>query len=154
MNNTSFGIIKDTHQICFFIKIKYKNVDMSIPVIITNYQIINYIANNNKYLNIYINNELNKIEVGNGKYFNKEYDLAVIQIKENNKINYFEIDDNIYEKEIENYYNNESIYIINYNKNDTSVVYKIINGNNGCEIFYSGYLNNNSSNYNMLPIFN
>ena len=51
MNSTSFGIIKDTHLICFFTKIKYKN--KNIPVIITNYQIINYIANN-KYLNIYI----------------------------------------------------------------------------------------------------
>ena len=150
MNNTSFGIIKDTHQICFFIKIKYKNIIM--PVLITNYQIINYIANNNKYLNIYINNELNKIEVGNGKYFNKEYDLAVIQIKENNKINYFEIDDNIYEKEIENYYNKESIYIINYNdKNDIQVAYSIINNINNSELFYLKYFKKNN---NILPIFN
>ena len=75
MNNISFGIIKETNQNCFFTKIKYKN--KNIPVIITNYQIIKYIANNN-YINIYINNELNKIEIGKGKYFNKDYDLAAI----------------------------------------------------------------------------
>ena len=46
MNNNLFGIIKDIHQICFFTKIKYNNI--KIPVMITNYNIINYIANNNK----------------------------------------------------------------------------------------------------------
>ena len=134
MNNISFGIIKDTNQICFFTKIKYKNTN--IPVMITDYRIINFTANNN-YINIYINNELNKIEIGKGKYFNKDYDLAVIQIKNNNKIKFLELDDNIYEKEIENYYNNELIYIIDYNKNDISVVYSIINNINNFEIFYS-----------------
>ena len=69
------------------------------PVMITNYQIINYISNNNQ-LNIYINNELNIIEIGKRKYFNKDYDLAVIQIKENDKINFLEIDDNLFEKKL------------------------------------------------------
>ena len=127
MNNISFGTIKDTQQICFFTQIKYKNIN--IPVMITNYKIIKYIANNN-YINIYINNELNKIEIGKGKYFNKDYDLAAIEIKNNNKIKFLELDENIYEKEVENYYKDESIYIINYNKNDISVVYSIINNIN------------------------
>ena len=131
MNNNSFGIIKDTQQICFFTQIKYENINM--PVMITNYQIIKYIANNNN-INIYINNELNKIGIGKGKYFNNDYDLAVIEIKNNNKIKYLKLDENIYEKEIENYYNNESIYIIDYNKNDISVVYSIINNTNNYEI--------------------
>ena len=43
-NNNLFGIIKDINQICFFTKIKYNNI--TIPVMITNYNIINYIANN------------------------------------------------------------------------------------------------------------
>jgi len=51
MNNISFGIIKYTHLICFFTKIKYKKAN--IPVMITNNNIINYISDNN-YLNIYI----------------------------------------------------------------------------------------------------
>ena len=149
MNSISFVITKDTYQICFFTKIKCKN--LHIPVMITNYQTINYIANNN-YFNIYINNKINKVELGKYKYFNKEYDLAVIQIKENDKINFFELDNNIYGKEIENYYAKESIYIINYNnKNDISVAYCKINDINRSEIFYSRYLNNNN---NILPIFN
>ena len=148
MNTITFGIIKDTKQICFFTKIKYKNIN--IPVMITNYKIIKYIANNN-YINIYINNELNKIEIGKGKFFDKDYDLAVIEIKNNKKIKFLELDENIYEKEIENYNNNEMIYIINYNKNDISVAYSIINNINNYEIFYSKYFDNND---NILPIFN
>ena len=148
MSNNSFGIIKDTQQICFFTQIKYKNIN--ITVMLTNYKIIKYITNNN-YINIYINNELNKIEIGKGKYFNNKYDLAVIEIKKNNKIKFLELDENIYEKEIENYINNEMIYIIDYNKNDISVIYSIINNINNYEIFYSKYFDNID---NILPIFN
>ena len=151
MNSSSFGVIKDTYYICIFTKIKNKNMNVSVPVMITNYQIIHYKASN-KYLNIYINNELNVIELGKEKYFNKDYDFAVIQIKENNKIKFLEVDDNINEKEVDNYYNKESIYIINYNnKNDISVEYSIINNINDSEIFYSKYFKNNG---NILPIFN
>ena len=110
MNPNLFRIIEDTWHICFFTKIKYENI--FIPVMITNYQIIDYAFNNN--INIYINNELNKIVFENIKnknlYFNKDLDLAVVQIKDNNKINYLELDNNSYEKEIEKYYNRESIY--------------------------------------------
>jgi len=105
--NNFFYKIKDFNIICFFTKIKYKN--LNIPVMITNYQIINYIANNNE-INIYINNELNKIEFGKGKYFNKDYDLAVLEVKDNKKINFFVLDDNLYinEYEYEKYYDQKS----------------------------------------------
>jgi len=149
MNSNSFGIIQNTHYICFFTKIKHNN--MNIPVMITNFQIIDYIESN-KYLNIYISNELIMIEIGKGKYFNKDYDLALIEIKENNTIKFFELDDNLYEKEIEIVYNKKSIYIINYNnKNDINVAYSIINNIKYSEIFYSRYLNKNKN--NKLPIF-
>ena len=82
MNSSSFGVIKDTYYICIFTK--NKNMNVSVPVMITNYQIIHYKASN-KYLNIYINNELNVIELGKEKYFNNDYDLSVIEIKNNNK---------------------------------------------------------------------
>jgi len=149
MNNNLFGIIKDIHQICFFTKIKYNNI--KIPVMITNYNIINYIANNNG-INIYINNEIFRIEFGKGKYFNKYYSLAIIEIKENDKINNLELDDNLYINEYQNYYYKESIYILNYNKNDIEVIYSIINNINNSEIIYRGYFN--KKNNHILPIFN
>ena len=150
MNINLFGIIKETHQICFFTKIKYNN--LQIPVMITNYNIINYIANNNNNINIYINNEINKIEFRKGKYFNKDYSLAIIEIKENNKINYLELDDNLFINEYENYYNKETIYILNYNKNDIEVSYSIIKNINNSEIIYPYYFNKYNS--HILPVFN
>ena len=83
--NNSFDKIKDNNLICFFTKFKYK--DLNIPVMITNYQIIHYAIHNLNKINVYINNELMEIEFGKTKYFNKHYDLAIIQIKENNNIN-------------------------------------------------------------------
>ena len=147
MNNISFGIIKYTHQICFFTKIKYNNI--KIPVMVTNYNIINYIANNNN-INIYINNEINKIEFVKGKYFNKDYSISIIEIKENKKINYLELDDNLYINECQNYYNKESIYILNYNKNDIEVSYSMINNINNSEILYRGCLNKNNNHISMI----
>ena len=149
MNYFLFGKIKNTYQICFFTKINYKNIN--IPVLITNYDIINYIASNNE-INIFINNELNIIKIEKVKYFNKDYNLAVIQIKDNIKINYLEFDNNLFKKEIEKFYHKESIYILNYNnKNDISVTYSIISNINNSEIIYPSYCNKN--NY-ILPIFN
>ena len=47
MNSNLFGIIKDANHnfICYFVKIKYKNI--KIPVMITHYNVIDYIKNNN-----------------------------------------------------------------------------------------------------------
>ena len=154
MNPNLFGIMKDTRYICLFTKIKYHNI--FIPIMITNYQIIHYSFSN--YINIYINNELNKIEFENIKhrnlYFNKDLDLAVVQIKENNKINYLELDNNLYENEIDNHYNKESIYIIDYNnKNDINVTYSVINNIHNSEIKYSSYFNEKNNN-NLSLIFN
>ena len=154
MNNNLIGkIIFNNNNIflCFFTKIKYKT--RNILVMITNYQIINYTVNNNDYINVYINNNLTRIEFEKIKYFNKEYNLAVIQIKENNNINYFELDEYLYLKESESFYYNESIYILNYNnKRDITVTYGIIKHIINSEIIYSSYLNKNNN--NILPIFN
>ena len=140
MNNISFGKISDSNQICFFTKIKFNT--LNIPVMITNYQSINYAINNINFVNIYINNKLYKIEFGKAKYFNEDYNLGVIQIKENKKINYLECDDNLH----------ESIYILNYNiENDIEVTYGIVKDINNSEILFSSYLNKNEKN---IPIFN
>ena len=104
--NNSFKNIINTNLICFFTKIKYQN--SFIPVMVTNYHIINYLANNNS-INIYINNEIHKIEIGKVKYFNSHYDLAIIQIKECNKIYFLQLDEFVYVKDSELYYNKEKI---------------------------------------------
>ena len=103
----------------FFCKIDYK--DKKIPVLITNYHIIDdqYIENHNT-LKIYIDDiykiiNINKNEkiYSSGKY---EYDLMIIQLKEIDEIhNYLELDPNIYQKNsISTIYKDEKIYVLHF----------------------------------------
>ena len=142
--NDSFYTIKEIDNkfgTCFFSYIKFK--DKTIPVMISNYQIIRYLPNNKK-IKISDNKKSIFVEFDKAKYINKKYNLSIIQIKENkkNKINYIELDDYLYEEQLEINFTNESIYTINYNnEKDISISYGIINNINNFEITYSCYLN-------------
>ena len=107
----------------------------------TNYNILD----NYKYniLNIIINNKMKTIKLGNVKYQNKNYDISLMEIKvnEEDNIQFIEIDDNIFNKEIENDYYKKPIYIIQNNKKNISVSFGIIKGLNKITIKYSGYIN-------------
>ena len=106
-----------TYGIGFFSYIKcQKN---KIPVVVANYKIINeeYLSNNDN-IEVLINNKDILIELGNIKYFNKFHNFSIIEIKEIKfkiDIKFLELDVNMYEKEPEIFYYNESIYIIHYN---------------------------------------
>ena len=136
----------------FFCHIKYNNKD--IPVLITSYQIINerYLSNNDK-INIINNKEIIEINFGKAKYLNKELDLSVIEIKENELIKFLEIDNNLYEKEISEFCNiKDTIYILHYNnKKEKSVSYGVINNFNNFNLSYFCDMNSKS---NSFPIFN
>ena len=110
----------DKTGIAIFSFIKYRN--KQIPIVITNYEIINeeYIANNNN-INILRNKEINKIELGKTKYFNKESGIAIIEVKpkKNNGIYFLDLDELLYEKDADVYFNKRSIYSIHYNKEMT-----------------------------------
>ena len=142
--------IKEIYDTGFFCYIKLSN--KKIPVIIINNYIINEDLSNS--INVLINNELKKIKLTNNRYINKELNISMIEIKEyeNYNINFIEIDDNLYKKDIEFYYSKESIYIIQYNnEKDISVSYGTINDINKSQLIYSGNINLNS--YGS-PIFN
>jgi len=140
----------DKYGIGFFCKIKCHN--KIIPVLITNYNIINerYYSNNNS-IKVLINNELIPIEFCLINYLNKDLDLSIIEIKENKFINLLDIDANIYKEESEIYFNKESIYIIHNAYNNNCVSYGIINYINNEEIIISCNINSDS---NFYPIFN
>ena len=114
----------------FFCKLAYNN--NIIPVLITSYFLINEdILNRNKKISITINNKEKEILLKNRiKYANKKYNISIIEIKPNTDEinNYLEIDDNIKENKL-NLYINESIYSIEYEKDEeeASVSYGIIN---------------------------
>ena len=86
----------------------------------TNYHIINeksYIENNE--LNSLINDDKDvkilNLGIIRKTYFNEKYDLAMIELKEEDNINHFlELDDNLFENEIKAFYKDISIYVIQY----------------------------------------
>ena len=113
------------YDIGFFCHIKY--YDEKIPVMIIN----NYIRDKdyNGTIEVIMNNKHKKIELGNVRYKNKEYNISILEIKENKneKYNFIEIDDKIYSKDSYMYYNNESIYILQMNNiNNIFVSYGVI----------------------------
>ena len=132
----------------FFTKIPYKS--KLLPVLITTNQVINLDdIINEKNISLYFNNDkiIKTIKLDNNRlmYTNEKLDATIIEIKENkDNLNnkYLELDDEIinylklnkiklYNKEYQNYAN-ESIYLINCNKDkDIFVSYgKIIDINN------------------------
>ena len=91
--------------------------------LITNNHII---TENEKEINIKIKeeNESRIINLENRiKYFNKEYDITIIEIKDNEINNYLELDENIINDIINNNnrndkYKDKTIYIIQYPKGE------------------------------------
>ena len=90
----------------------------SMNFLMTSYYIINekYLKDN-KDINILINNNENikiDIRIKREIYFNKEYGITIIELKDEDKIknNYLELDDNIYNDN--EYYKYKSIYILQY----------------------------------------
>ena len=101
----------------FFCKIE--RGEELIPVLITNYHVIddNYMKQN-KYLKFYINDKSHIIDLNSeSKIYsssNNEYDMMIIRLKEGQVNNYLDIDENIFEDNSENFYENDSIYILHY----------------------------------------
>ena len=113
----------------FFCKIPFIN-NKELKVLITNNHVINLEM---KKIIISINNdkEIKEIDLNNRiKYTNKEYDITIIEIKEEDKINdYLELDENIMKKGGNKLYINNTIYIIQYpGGKRLGVSYGILNG--------------------------
>ena len=99
----------------FFCKIPFRDEYNMLPVLITNNHVINknILNENNKRIDIDIQEENNrkKLNLNNRiKYTNKEYDISIIEIKEEDEINNFlELDINILNDILNN--NNKMINI-------------------------------------------
>ena len=128
----------------FFTHIPYNNGKM--PVLITNYHVINenFIIQN-QVIKLGLNDDLYDKDIklnGNRKiYLDKYYDIAIIAINEEDKLNndnFLELDDKLLISNSEEIYKTDnSIYIIQYPKVDkASVSYGIIKGFKGFAIYH------------------
>ena len=135
---TSFYTVKDkkgNKGIGIFCNIKYEN--KNIPVIIINNCKIDVKHNNILYISK--NTKEQEIELLYLRYISKEFNISIIEVKENkkDKIKYMEIDDKIFDKNFEMWYNDESIYIIQYsNENNIFISYGEITNTNNYQIRY------------------
>ena len=86
----------------------------------TNYNFLNEKDfKDNKKLNIslYDEKEIVEIELEQERetYFNKEYDVTLIELRDEDNIkDYLELDDNLFQDNSEINYKDQSIYILNY----------------------------------------
>ena len=123
----------------FFCKIPFPNKEKMLHVLMTNNHIINDDILNQKNVKIKLDikeeDDVKEILLDNNrmKYTNEEYDITIIEIKEEDNIhNYLELDDIIINDILNNKnrnkdFINETIYIIQYPENRLSVSYGILN---------------------------
>ena len=123
----------------FFCKIPFPDKNKMLKVLITNNHVINkdILYKNNSKISIYIEEEkqIRELNLNNRiKYTKKkeEYDITIIEIKEDDGINNFlELDDKIINDIIENKnenvkYLDKTFYIIQYADGDLSVSYGVL----------------------------
>ena len=114
--NSIFQIYRSNEKtvlgIGFFCYIKYERKKIPV-VIINNYEID---KDDIDSIKIFKEKEEMEIKLGNIRFKNEEFNVTLIEIEENKKykINYLEIDERLYKKDYENYFYNDSLYIIKY----------------------------------------
>ena len=110
--------IKGTYATGFFCKFSYKK--QAIKVFMTSYHFFNEKDfGENKKLNLSLNDEKETktidLSIERKTYFNKDYDIALIELKDKDKIkDYLELDDNLFQDNSEKIYKNQSIYTLHY----------------------------------------
>ena len=149
--------IKKLNATGFFCKIP----DINMNYLMTNYHVINEdFINENKEINVLLNDNKEALKIDltikREKYFNKEYDISLIEIKDKDKIkDYLELDDDILKDNEKIYYEEKSIYILHYllGKN-ICVSYGILNRLNNYDIIHSCSTDNGSSGSPILNLEN
>ena len=109
----------------------------------TNYHVLNEkdLKENNK-LNLSLNDEKKTITINlsieRKTYFNKDYDITLIELKEEDEIkNYLELDDNLFKDNSEIIYKDKSIYVLQYpNGQNACVSYGLLNNIDEYNIFH------------------
>ena len=108
----------------FFCKIEFEG--KLTPVLITNYHVVNDdFMNQKKKLTFYVKDVLHPINIDkDSKIYSSirdKYDMMIIRLKEGEVNNYLEIDENIFDKSVDDY-ENEGIYILHYPKAEEAKV--------------------------------
>ena len=120
--------VENTQGTGFFCKIPYPDMNNMLPVLITNNHVINeeLLINNAKiFISIQEDENIKEMRLDNKiKYTNRDYDVTIIEVKEEDNIkSYLELDDTLVKSVLTNdnlnkSYIKESIYIMGYIKGE------------------------------------
>ena len=111
--------IREASGTGFFCKIPLGKNE-SLNVLMTNYHILDEkYYEDNKEIHLLLNDEKEAFAIdlltGRKTYFNKEYDIAIIELKEEDGIkNFLELDDNLFKEKEKVFYEGKSIYVLQY----------------------------------------
>ena len=141
--------IKGTYATGFFCKFSHKKQE--IKVFMTNYNVLNEKDfGENKKLNLSLNDEKETktidLSIERKTYFNKEYDITMIELKDEDKIkDYLELDDYLFLDNSEIIYKNKSIYTLYYqNEKNACVSYGLLHNIHKYNIMHNCTTDNGS----------
>ena len=124
--------INGKHGTGFFCLIPFRK--KSIKALMTNYHILNEKdLEENKKIDLFLNNGKDllalDLEIKRDTYFNKDYDITIIELNEEDKIkDYLELDDILFQDFAELIYKDESVYILHYpNGKNAYISYGLLN---------------------------
>ena len=110
----------------FFCKIPFPDNSKLLPMLVTNYHILGNDINNNKIINISLDDDkvehIIDLSQHRKKYCDSTYDISMIEIitKDNlDNISYLEIEENILEIQQYDKFNNSSIYLLHFPHGDS-----------------------------------
>ncbi len=142
--------IKGAYATGFFCKIPYKKQE--IKVFMTSYHFFNEnVMKENQKLNLSLNDEKETksidLSIERITYFNKDYDITLIELKDEDKIkDYLELDDNLFQDNSELFYKNKSIYTLHYQNGENACVsYGLLHNIDKYNIMHNCSIDNNSS---------
>ena len=103
----------------FFCKIPL-GTNETLNVLMTNYHVLDEkYYKDNKEINLLVNDEDKAYEINllikRKTYFNKDYDIAIIELKEEDGIkNFLELDENLFKDKENIFYEDKSLYVLQY----------------------------------------
>ena len=141
--------IKGRFETGFFCEIRSRK--KAIKVLITNYHILKEKnLKENQKLNLTLNNDKESIIIDLGItrefYFNKEYDITLIELNEKDNIkSYLELDDDLFQDNEGKIYKSKSVYILHYpNGKEAKISYGLLNSIDKCNFIHTCRIDNGS----------
>ena len=152
--------IQGTYATGFFCRTQFETNE-NIDFLMTNYHVIDEkYCEENKEINLLLNDDKEALVIDltikRSTYFNKDYDIALIELKKIDKVeNFLELDDNLFKENEKIFYEEKSVYVLQYpNGRIAFVSYGLLTNINNYNITHTCSTENGSSGSPILNLEN